>query len=64
MGRRVNSFGIGYAVNEDDAASIAHGLEQALEKPIKAEQFIAYNKVNSIDKFGNLLREFVEDCIV
>ena len=64
MGRRVNSARIGYTVNEDDAASIAYGLKQALEKPINAEQFIAYNKSNSIDVFGNLLQDFVEDCHV
>jgi hypothetical protein len=64
MGRRVNSARIGCTVNEDDASSIAYGLKQALEKPIKAEQFIAYNKSNSIDEFGNLLQDFVEDCHV
>ena len=64
MGRRVNSARIGCTVNEDDAASIAYGLKQALEKPINAEQFIAYNKSNSIDVFGNLLQDFVEDCHV
>ena len=64
MGRRVNSARIGCTVNEDDASSIAYGLKQALEKPINAEQFIAYNKSNSIDVFGNLLQDFVEDCHV
>ncbi len=64
MGRRVNSARIGCIVNEDDASSIAYGLKQALEKPINAEQFIAYNKSNSIDVFGNQLQDFVEDCHV
>ena len=64
MGRRVNSARIGCTVNEDDASSIAYGLKQALEKPINAEQFIAHNKSNSIDVFGNLLQDFVEDCHV
>ncbi len=64
MGRRVKSAKIGYSVNEDDASSIAYGLKQALEKPVKAEQFTVYNKINSIDEFGNLLQDFVEDCRV
>jgi hypothetical protein len=63
MGRRVEKFGIGYCVEEDNHLQIASIIEQSSSLPIPQSFFDNYSNVHSRKAFAEGLADFVDRAI-
>ncbi len=59
MGSRVNAYGIGRAVPEDDVRQMLAAATDLVNHPVPAENFAAYRADFSISKMNQALIEFV-----
>lgn len=62
LGERVKEYGIGYAVDEDDAASILSGLVNAISNPPSEEGFSRYCADFSTKELALRLENFLHKC--
>ncbi|MGJ3522810.1 glycosyltransferase [Nitratidesulfovibrio sp. D1] len=63
MGKRVQEYGIGRAVPEDDAALMLQALHAFVRSPIPEENFSAYCEAFSHEKLSDRLDFFLRDCM-
>lgn len=61
MGRRVQDFGIGVAVPEDDIQMIISGLEGLASENIPSANFDVYNSAFNQEVFGDEFLKFMDD---
>ena len=61
MGRRVQSYGIGLAVPEDDIQGILFGLDKLASENISSANFDNYNQDFNLDNFGSRFLKFMDD---
>lgn len=62
LGERVKEYGIGYAVDEEDAASILAGLGNAISNPPSEEGFSRYCADFSTKELALRLENFLHKC--
>ncbi|WP_377295838.1 glycosyltransferase [Rhizobium sp. SGZ-381] len=62
LGQRVRQYGIGCAVDEDDAASILSGLVTAISHPPSEEGFSRYRADFSAKELVHRLENFLQKC--
>ena len=62
LGRRVETYGIGATVDEDDAADIVAGLERVVRHPVPRSRFERYASDHSESALAERLVRFLNEC--
>ncbi|GAB7081074.1 diacylglycerol kinase catalytic domain-containing protein [Megalodesulfovibrio paquesii] len=63
LGNRVERFGIGRTVAEDDSAAMLSALEHMAVSPVPEEQFSACRDALSASRLSDVLQSFIHQCL-
>ena len=62
MGERIQHYGLGAAVPEDNATAILAALERLIQSPPAPENFAAYNAEHNEEAMGLALKNYFDAC--
>lgn len=63
LGQRVARYGIGRAVDENDASKILDGMRELVRDPVPADNFAKFLAVFSVEGFSDRLDQFLCKCL-